>query len=394
VRLLVNEDEIIDFEIPENLRKIKETVRCFVHDELEPISQKVEEEDYIPEGIVQRMRDLGLFGISIPKKYGGLGLGVLGECLVYEELTQTNACFRFRIGTNNGVGSMGTLLDGTEEQKQKYLPRIASGGWTACFSLSEPVAGSDAANIETTAKRDGDYFFLNGFKRYITNGDVADLATVIAATDKKKRARGGITAFLVEKQSPGFYVGKIERKMGLRGSHTSELILDNCRVPVENVIGGAPMIGRGFKTAMKVLDNCRLTIGACAVGAAQKLIELCVDHAKERVQFGKPIGRFQSIQIMLADMATEIYAARQMVYNSAWLRDQGKKITKETSMTKLFCSEMGCRVAYNAVQIFGGMGYMKDFPVERFYRDLRLYTIYEGTSEMQRMVISRELLKG
>jgi len=383
----------MDFEIPENLRIMQDTIRRFVKQDLEPISQKVEEEDRIPEEVVQQMRELGLFGLAIPEEYGGLGIGTVGECLVYEELSKTNAAFRSRIGTSNGIGSMGILFDGTEEQKQKYLPRIASGEWTSCFALSEPEAGSDAANIKTMADRDGDYFILNGLKHFITNGDVADIATVIALTDKEKRTRGGITAFVVEKGTPGFSVGTIERKMGLRGSHTCELIFDNCRVPVTQVIGGEPLIGQGFKTAMSVLDKGRLTMGSCALGAAQKLLDLSTEYAKQRVQFGKPIAQFQSVGNMLADMATEIYAARQMLYHAAWLRDQGKKVIKEASMVKLFCTEMACRVAYNAVQIFGGTGYMKDFPVERFYRDLRLYTIYEGTSEIQRLVIARELTK-
>jgi len=383
----------MDFEIPENLRIMQDTIRRFVKQELEPVSQKVEDENHIPEEIVVKMRELGLFGLSIPEEYGGLGLGTLGECLVYEELTKTNACFRSRIGTSNGIGSMGILFDGTEEQKQRYLPRIASGEWTACFALSEPEAGSDAGNVQTTAKRDGDFFVLNGLKHFITNGDVADLATVITLTDKQKKTRGGITAFTIEKGTPGFYVGTIERKMGLRGSHTCELIFDNCRVPVGNVIGGEPMIGHGFKTAMNVLDKGRLTMGSCALGAAQKLLDLSVEYSKDRVQFGKTLARFQSVQNMLADMATEIYAARQMLYHAAWLRDQGKKVIKEASMVKLFCTEMACRVADSSLQIFGGMGYMKDLPVERFYRDLRLYRIYEGTSEIQRMVIARELTK-
>jgi acyl-CoA dehydrogenase len=383
----------MDFEIPENLRIMQDTIRRFVNQDLEPISQKVEEEDQIPEEIVQQMRELGLFGLAIPEEYGGLGLGTVGECLVYEELSKTNAAFRSRIGTSNGIGSMGILFDGTEEQKKKYLPKIASGEWTSCFALSEPEAGSDAANIKTTADRHGDHFVLNGLKHFITNGDIADIATVIALTDKDKRTRGGITAFVVEKGTPGFSVGTIERKMGLRGNHTCELIFDNCQVSVAQVIGGEPLIGQGFKTAMSVLDKGRLTLGASALGAAQKLLELSIEYAKQRVQFGKPIAQFQSVGNMLADMATEIYAARQMLYHAAWLRDQGKKVIKEASMVKLFCTEMACRVVDNAVQIFGGMGYMKDFPVERFYRDLRLYTLYEGTSEIQRLVIARELTK-
>jgi acyl-CoA dehydrogenase len=384
----------VDFTIPENYRMMAETVRRFVERELEPISKQVEEEDRIPEEVVQKMRELGLFGLSIPEEYGGLGLGTLGECIVYEELSKTNACFRTRIGTNNGIGSQGILIDGTEEQKRKYLPKIASGEWTACFALTEPEAGSDAANIKTRAELKSDHWVLNGRKCFITNGNIADVATVFAVTDPQKRAKGGITAFIVEKTFPGFYVGTIEKKMGLRGSHTAELIFEDCIVPRENVIGGDQMIGYGFKTAMKVLDKGRLTMGACAVGAAQKLLELSVKYAKQRVQFGRPIAEFQAIQFMLAEMATNIYAARQMVYHAAWLRDQrGTSVIKEASMVKLFCTEMVNRVADMALQIHGGMGYMKDYPIERFYRDVRLMRIYEGTSEIQKIVIARELLK-
>jgi len=383
----------MDFTIPEDLRMMQETIRRFVEKDLEPISRQVEEEGTIPEEIVQKMRELGLFGLPIPEEYGGLGLGALGEILVYEELTKTNACFRSRIGTSNGIGSVGILMDGTEEQKQKYLPRIASGEWTACFALSEPEAGSDAANIKTEAVLDGDHWVLNGMKHFITNGDIAHVFTTMAVTDKSKGSRGGITAFIVEKDMPGFSVGTIEKKMGLRGSNSSELIFDNCMVPKENVIGGDDMIGQGFKTAMRVLDKGRLTMGACALGASQKLLDMCIEYAKQRVQFGKPIGQFQMVQAMLADMATEIYAARQMLYNAAWLRDQGKRITREAAMVKLFCTEMGSRIADKAIQIFGGMGYMKELPVEMFYRDMRLYRIFEGTSEIMRVVIARNLLK-
>ena len=384
----------MDFTIPENLRLITDTIRRFVKKDLDPISQQVEDEDRIPESVVQTMRDLGLFGLSIPEEYGGLELGTLGECLVYEELSKVNACFRTRIGTNNGIGSQGILLDGTQEQKEFYLPRLASGEWVGCFALTEPEAGSDAANVQTTAVLEGDEWVLNGRKHFITNGDIADTATVFALTDKAKRAKGGITAFVVEKTDPGFFVGTIERKMGMRGSHTCELIFDNCRIPRDRVIGGDANIGLGFKTAMKTLDKGRLTMGASALGSAQKLLDLSVEYAKQRVQFGRPISEFQAIQIKLADMATQIYAARQMLYHAAWLRDsKGVAVIKEASMVKLFCTEMAGQVADTAVQIHGGMGYMKDFPVERFYRDLRLTRIYEGTSEIQRLVIARELLK-
>ncbi len=384
----------MDFTIPEDVRPVLDTVRRFVRQELEPIGEQVEEEDRIPDAVVDAMRDLGLFGLAIPAEYGGLGLGALGECLVYEELSRVNACFRTRIATNNGIGSTGIVLDGTEEQKRTYLPKLASGEWTACFSLTEPEAGSDAANIQTTAELDNDHWVLNGTKIYVTNGDVADVATVMALTDRKKRARGGITAFLVERTSPGYQIGTIEKKMGLRGTKTCELIFDNCRVPKSNVIGGEGMVGRGFQTAMRVLDKGRMAQGAVAVGAAQKLLELSIEHAQQRVQFGKPLAKQQAIQFMLADMATEIYAARQMLHHAAWLRDQrGAAVIKEASMVKLFCTEMACRVADRAVQLHGGIGYMKGYPVERYYRDLRLNRIFEGTSEIQRLVIARELLE-
>ena len=383
----------MDFNMPEDVEIMRTTIKKFVEKDLEPISQQVEEEAHIPDEIVQKMRDLGLFGLAIPEEYGGLGLSTLAEIIVYEEITKTNACFRSRIGTSNGIGSIGIYYDGTEEQKKKYLPRVASGEWSAAFALSEPEAGSDAANIKTTAKLDGDHWVLNGMKHFITNGDCAHLFTTLAVTGKKENGRSEITAFVIEKGMPGFSIGKNEKKMGLRGSETTQLLFDDCIVPKENVIGGDPMIGQGFKTAMRVLDKGRLTMGACALGASQKLLDMCVDYAKQRIQFRKPIGQFQMIQIMLADMATEIYAGRQMLYHAACMRDEGRKITREASMVKLFCTEMACRIADKAIQIHGGMGYMKELPVEMFYRDVRLYRIYEGTSEIQRMIIAKDLMK-
>jgi acyl-CoA dehydrogenase len=384
----------MDFEISQDIMMMVETIRNFVRKELEPISQQVEEEDHIPEEIIEKMRGLGLFGLSIPEEYGGLGLSMLGECMVQEELAKTNGCFRSRISTNNGLGSQGLIISGTEEQKKKYLPKIASGEWTACFGLTEPEAGSDAGNIQTTAVLKGDQWVLNGTKIFITNADCAQLATVFALTDRAKRTRGGITAFLVEMGTPGFTVGKAEKKMGLRGNHTCELIFDDCKIPKENVVGGDKMIGKGFVTAMQILDKGRMTIAASGVGAAQRCLEISIEHAKNRVQFGAPIANLQAIQFMLADMATQIYAGRQMLYHAACLRDKrGTSVIMEAAMVKLFCTEMANRVADMAVQIFGGMGYTKDCPAERFYRDLRLTRIYEGTSEIQRVVIARELLK-
>lgn len=384
----------MSYELSEELKLVLQTVRRFVKQDLEPIANQVEEEDEIPESIMTSMKELGLFGFAIPEEYGGLGLNTLGECLVNEELSKTHACFRSRIGSNNGLGCMGMLYDGTPEQKRHYLPRLASGEMLSCFALSEPEAGSDAASIRTTAVQKNGHWVLNGTKHFVTNGDVADLITVFALTDKEKKANGGITAFLVEKDFPGVYVGTLERKMGMRGSHTCQLIFDNCEVPYENVVGGEAMIGHGFRTAMRVLDKGRLTMGAVALGSAQKLLELTLDYARQRVQFGKPIIKFQSVQSMLADMATEIYGARQMLYHAASLRDQtGAAVVKEAAMVKLFCSEMANRVADRAVQIHGAMGYAKEYPIERFYRDLRLTRIYEGTSEIQRLVIARELDK-
>lgn len=384
----------MDFKIPENLRMIVDVVARFVRQDLEPISRQVEEDDEIPEEIVQKMRDLGLFGLAIPKEYGGLDLGMLGTCLVYEELSKTNACFRTRIASNNGIGSQGIVIDGTEEQKRRYLPKLASGEWTGVFALTEPEAGSDSANIQTRAERKGDHWVLNGLKHFISNGDVGDVATVFAVTDPQKGARGGISAFIVEKAYPGFSIGTIDKKMGLRGCQTCELVFQDCEVPAENVIGGEQMIGLGFRTAMRVLDKGRLAMGASSVGSAQRLFELSLDYAKQRVQSGRPITELQAIQFILADMATQIYAGRQMVYHGAWLRDtRGKSVIKEASMIKLFCTEMADRVADMAMQIHGDMGYMKNLPVERFYRDLRVTRIYEGTSEIQRLVIARELLR-
>jgi len=380
----------MDFVLPENIRLMRDTVRRFVKNDLEPISQKVEEDGKIPESIVQKMRELGLFGLAIPEEYGGMGLNTLGECVLNEELGRVNACFRSRFGTNNGIGSQGILIDGTPDQKQKYLPPIASGEWTAAFALTEPNAGSDAANIQTKAVKNGDAYILNGLKHFITNGDIADVVTVMAVTDKEKGPRG-VTAFIVEKGFPGFSVGKIDQKMGIHGNNTSELVFEDCRVPAGNIIGGQE--GKGFATAMKVLEKGRITIAAVCVGAAQYCLDLSLAHSKQRVQFGKPISANQAIQWMLADMAISIYAGRQMVHHTAWCRDQKQKVTQQAAMVKVYCTEMVNRVVDSALQIHGGMGYMKECPIERVYRDMRLFRIFEGTSEVQRMVIARELLK-
>ena len=371
-----------------------ETIVKFVREELRPIELHVETSGVIPDEIVDKMRQLGLFGLSIPEAYGGLGLSTLAEIQVYEVLTKANACFRSRIGTSNSIGSMGILYDGTEEQKKKYLPRIAIGEWTAAFALTEPDAGSDASNITTSAVFEGDNWVLNGTKQFITNADCATVFTTIAVTDEQKRSRGGVTAFVVERDMPGLTIGKPDRKMGIRGSQTCELVFKNCKVPGENVIGGQAMVGQGFKTAMRVLDKGRLTMGACALGASQELLDLCLERVRGRIAAGIPQDDLQSQLFLLADMATQIFAARQMLYHAAELRDKGKTVAHEASMVKLFCTEMASRIADTAMDIFGDAGYLTKNRVETFLRDIRLYRLFEGTSEIQRLVISRNLLKG
>jgi acyl-CoA dehydrogenase len=383
----------MDYTIPARQLNAIERVRTFVKERLDPISTQVEKEGKIPEKIVEEMRLLGLFGLSIPEKYGGIGLSTLAEVLVYEEMTRANACFRSRIGTNNGIGSMGILFDGTEEQKRKYLPRIASGQSTAAFALTEPNAGSDAARISTNAVLEGDFWILNGTKLFITNGGCSDIFTTIAVTDENKRTRGGFTAFIIENDMPGFTVGNPDQKMGMHGTLTNELIFRNCRIPKENVIGGMRMVGQGFKTAMRVLDKGRLTIGAAALGASQKILELCIQRLKSKIKAGVPADEMQSKQFTLADMATQIYAARQMLYHSAWLRDQGNNVVHEASMVKLFCTETASRIADRAMDIFEDDGYLKKSQIEMYLRDVRLYRIFEGTSEIQRLIISRNLLE-
>lgn len=384
---------MIEDSIPKEELVLRDRVKQFVEEELNPISLQVDNSGEIPAEIVEKMRGLGLFGLSIPEEFGGLGLSTLGEILVYEELTKTNACFRSRIGTSNSIGSMGILIDGTVKQKQRYLPRIASGEWTAAFALTEPDAGSDAANIQCRAVLEGDQWILNGTKQFITNGDCAGVITTIAVTDENKRARGGFTAFIIEKNSPGLFVSPPDSKMGLKGSHTNELVFRNCRVPKENVVGGTSMVGQGFKTAMRVLDKGRLTMGACALGASQKLLEKCLAHIQDLVASGKSRDDLQAACFSLADMATEIFAARRMLYDTARLRDTGKNVTQEASMVKLFCTEMASRIADRALDIFENEGCLAQSQIEMFLRDVRLYRIFEGTSEIQRMVISRNLLR-
>ena len=381
----------MDFEIPDELQLLARTVRDFVETRLRPIEKRVEDSDEIPTEVVREMAALGFFGLPLPEEYGGAGAGDLGYCLALEQFGRTSAAFSNLIGAHTSIGSMSIYLGGTDEQRRRYLPDLTAGRRLAAFSLTEPSSGSDAASIQTTARRDGGRWLLNGTKIWVTNGPIADVVVVYAATDRAKGARGGITAFIVEKGFKGFRVGKVDEKMGLRGSKTGELIFEDCEVPEDNVLGGE--VGAGFRTALGALDIGRVSLAAGAVGTSQYLLELGIAHAKRRKQFGQPIAANQAIQWMLADSAVEVHAARLMVYDAAAKLDRGIRVSREAAMVKVYASELANRVADRVLQIHGGMGYMKDSPVERAYRDARILRIYEGTSEVQRMIIAEDLLK-
>lgn len=368
-----------------------DAIRRFVRERLIPAEQQLVDSDEIPAAIISEMREMGLFGLTIPAEYGGLGLTTEEEVLTSIEMCRASPAFRSIAGTNNGIGSQGIVIDGTDEQKKKYLPRLASGELIGSFALTEPGAGSDAGSLTTSARRDGDHYIINGAKRYITNAPEAGVFTLMARTDPESKDARGVSAFIVERNLPGLSVGKPDRKMGQRGSHTADVIFDNVRVPAANIIGGKE--GAGFKTAMKVLDKARLNIAAVCVGAAGRMLEEALNYALQRKQFGQPVAEFQLVQAMLADCQTEIFAARSMTLESARKRDNGENVTMEASCCKYFASEMCGRVADRAVQIHGGAGYMADSPIERFYRDVRLFRLYEGTSQIQQLVIARQLIR-
>ena len=370
--------------------QLVETVRRFVAERLRPIEAQVAENDLVPAEIVAEMRDLGLFGLSIPEEYGGLGLSMEDECLVAIELGRTSPAFRSVIGTNVGIGSQGLVMFGTPEQKARWLPGVASGEIVTSFALTEPEAGSDSAAVQTRARREGEAYVLDGSKRYITNANKAGLFTVMARTDPDKKGAAGVSAFLVPRDLPGLSVGKPEKKMGQQGAHICDVIFEGVRVPAENRLGAE---GEGFKVAMQVLDRGRLHISAVCVGVAERLIADCVAYASERKQFGQQISGFQLIQGMIADSKTEAMAARALTMEAARKRDAGQSVTLEAAAAKYFASEMVGRVADRAVQIFGGSGYVSDHGIERFYRDVRIFRIYEGTSQIQQIVIARETLK-
>lgn len=376
---------------PETLNLLLDSLRRFVRERLVPREAEVAETDAMPADVIAEMKLLGLFGLTIPEAHGGLGLTMEEEAMVCFELGRTSPAFRSYVGTNNGIGAMGIVIDGTPEQKLKYLPKIASGEFIASFCLTEPEAGSDAASLRTVALRDGDAYVLNGTKRYITNAQQASVFTVMARTNPAIKGAGGISAFLVDRGTPGLTVGKPEKKMGQQGAHISDVIFENCRVPAGNLIGHQE--GVGFKTAMKVLDKGRIHISAIAVGAAERMLADALAYASERKQFGQPIVDFQLVQAMLADSQTEIYAARSMLLDCARKRDAGQDVTMEASCVKLFATEMCGRVADRAVQVFGGAGYLTEYGIERFYRDVRIFRLYEGTSQIQQLIIARELKK-
>lgn len=375
----------------EMLEMLVSSIGKFVDEALIPREHEVAETDAIPADVVAQMRDLGLFGLTIPEEYGGLGVTMEEEVLITFELGRASPAFRSYIGTNNGIGSIGILLDGTEAQKTTYLPKLASGEFLSAFCLTEPDSGSDAASLKTSAIRDGDDYVINGTKRYITNAPHAGIFSVMARTDPAVKGGSGISAFIVERGTPGLTLGKPDAKMGQKGAHTSDVIFDDVRVPAANLIGGKE--GVGFKTAMKVLDKGRLHIAALSVGASERMLSDTLRYAIERKQFGQPIAEFQLIQAMLADSKAELYAARCMVLDAARKRDDGANVSTEASCAKLFATEMCGRVADRCVQIHGGAGYISEYSIERFYRDVRLFRIYEGTSQIQQIIIARNMIR-
>lgn len=375
----------------QTLHILVDAIAQFVDEALIPRENEVAETDEIPADIVSQFQDMGLFGLTIPEAYGGLGLTMEEEVTIAFELGRTSPAFRSYFGTNNGIGSIGILLDGTDAQKEHYLPLLASGELLSSFCLTEPDSGSDAASLKTTAVRGGDDYIINGTKRFITNAPHAGIFTVMARTNPGIKGSGGISAFIIERETPGLSLGKRDHKMGQQGAHTSDVIFDNVRVPASQLIGGVE--GVGFKTAMKVLDKGRLHIAAVSVGAAERMLSDALNYAIERKQFGQPIAEFQLIQAMLADSKAEIYAARCMVLDAARQRDEGRDIGTEASCSKMFATEMCGRVADRCVQIHGGAGYISEYAIERFYRDVRLFRLYEGTTQIQQLVIARNMIR-
>ena len=372
------------FSFTEEQLMLRDMVREFVNAEIKPIAHQIDEEEQIPRELINKMRDLGLMGTAFPPEYGGGGFGEMGYCLMQEEIARGCMSTATFMGAHQSIGANAIYLGGTEELKKKYLVPLAEGRMIGAFGLTEVLAGSDSFNLRTRAHREGDEWVINGEKMWITNGGIADVVSMFARTDR------GITGFVVETKMPGYHAGPAEKKMGIRGSTTNAITLDNVRVPHSNMIGED---GRGFLVAMKTLDAGRLGLGAACTGAAKELLERSTRYAKERKQFDVPISQFEAIQFMLADMAVMVFAMESIVYRTAMAYDEGKPISRESATVKLYCSESLDRVADMAVQIHGGMGYSRDLPIERYYRDSRINRIFEGTNEIQKVVISREILK-
>jgi acyl-CoA dehydrogenase len=365
-----------------------DAIRRFVRDKAIPREAEIEQSDEVPADLVQSMRQGGFFGWSIPETYGGAGLTTEELVLAAFELSQCAVAFRARVGTNTGIGSEGIVVDGTEDQKKRYLPRLASGEWTSCLAITEPEAGSEASNVRTVARREGDSFVLAGEKRYITNAPIADVFTITARTEPGTKGANGVSAFIVERGAPGLSTGKPYRKMGQSGSPVGSVFLDGCRVPATNIIGG--LEGAGFRTVMKALNKQRIHLAALSTGPAMRMLELAVDHARTRSQFGQSIANHQLVQALIADCQTELFAARSMILETARKRDRGEDVVLEASMCKYFATEMCGRVADRCVQIFGGAGYVADYSsIERWYRDVRLFRLYEGTSQIHQLNIAR-----
>ncbi|HZB87636.1 MAG TPA: acyl-CoA dehydrogenase [Terracidiphilus sp.] len=377
------------FVLTEEQEQLRREIRQFAAREIAPNVMAWDETSEFPLAVVKKLGAMGLLGVVVPPEYGGAGLGYVDYALAIEELSAVDGSVGLTVAAHNSLGTNHIYLAGNEAQRKKYLPQLASGAWLAAWGLTEPGSGSDAGGARTTAVKQGDSYVLNGNKTFITNGHYADLAVVIAVTDKSKGTHG-LSAFVVEKGTPGFRPGKKENKLGLRASDTSELIFEDCKIPAENLLG---VEGEGFVDAMRVLDGGRISIAALSLGIGRGALDAALQYVKERRQFGKAIAEFQGIQWKLADMATELEAARLLTQRAAVMKDAGRKITRESAMAKLFASEVAVRICNEAVQLFGGYGFIKDYPAEKFYRDVKLCTIGEGTSEIQRMVIAREILK-
>jgi len=377
----------LDFNLTEEHRLFQKVIREFCEKEIKPIAAKIDQEEYFPFDLYKKMGKMGLMGMTVPQEFGGAGIDRVSYMIALEEISRYCGSTGLTVEAHNSLGIGHIYEHGNEKQRKKYLPKLCSGEGFAAWALSEPNAGSDAASTQTTAVLEKDEWVINGTKQFITSGDIADVVVLMTKTDKEKGAKG-ISAIVVEKDTKGFSVGQLEDKLGLRGSHTAELIFEDCRVPKENLLGEKNM---GFIGAMNILDRGRTAVGALSVGIARGALEDCLEYSKQREQFGRPISKFQAIQWMISDMATNIDAARLLVYRAAFLEDKGLPFSIEASMAKLFSSEMAMKAARDAIQVFGGYGYTREYPVERYFRDVKLCEIGEGTSEVQRIVIAKRL---